>query len=155
MSYLFANVYSSFSPVYNTASAVCLVNGVETACGPWLTTLGIGLPVIMFLAIAFLIVTSWKLYTKAGQPGWASIIPIYNIVVMLQIVRKPIWWIILMFIPLVNLIVGLVVLHNLSKVFGRGFGFTLGLIILPIIFYPILAFGSATYNAPSPQSVQM
>ena len=92
-----------------------------------------------------MIVSVWKIFSKAGQPGWASIIPIYNTVVMLQAVKKPIWWFILMFVPFVNIIIGLIVTHNLSKVFGKGVGFTLGLIFLPFIFYPILGFGSARY----------
>lgn len=92
-----------------------------------------------------LIVSQWKIYTKAGKPGWASLVPIYNIVVMLDIVKKPTWWIILLFIPLVNLVVAIMLIHNLSKAFGQGGGFTLGLLFLSPIFYPLLAFGNYTY----------
>ena len=87
----------------------------------------------------------WKIFSKAGQPGWAAIIPVYNMVVLLQIVKKPIWWILLLIIPFVNIIIGLIVLYRLARVFGKGIGFTLGLIFLSIIFYPILAFGKSTY----------
>ena len=66
-------------------------------------------------------------------------------VVLLQIVKKPIWWILLLIIPFVNIIIGLIVLYRLARVFGKGIGFTLGLIFLSIIFYPILAFGKSTY----------
>lgn len=88
----------------------------------------------------------WKVFTKAGKPGWAAIVPIYNTIVILEIVGKPIWWIILCLIPFVNIIVFLIILNELSKCFGRGVGTTLGLVFLPFIFWPILGFGSAQYQ---------
>ncbi len=105
---------------------------------------------ICWLAIMVLIIASfWKVFVKAGKPGWAAIIPIYNIVVLLEIVGKPIWWIILMLIPLVNLVVVIIVYVALAKCFGKGVGFALGLIFLGIIFFPILGFGSSTYTKPA------
>jgi len=102
---------------------------------------------IIYLAVVVLMIVSvWKIFSKAGQPGWASIIPIYNIIVLLQIVKRPIWWIILMIIPLVNLIVAIIVTIDLAKAFGKGVGTALGCIFLPFIFYPILGFGSAVYQ---------
>lgn len=94
----------------------------------------------------FIIVCMWKVYTKAKQPGWAAIVPIYNIIIELRIVRRPWWWVFLMLIPLVNLVVAIIVLNDLSKAFGKGVGMTLLLLFLPIIGYPILAFGDATYQ---------
>ncbi len=106
--------------------------------------------VIVYLAIFILMIVSyWKIYEKAGQPGWASIIPIYNIYILLKIVGKPGWWILLMFIPVVNIVIGIWVTNLLSKSFGKDVGFTLGLIFLGIIFYPILAFGDAKYVGPA------
>ena len=100
----------------------------------------------VFSAIGiFLIVCQWKVYEKAGKPGWASLIPIYNIVVLLEIVRKPIWWLVLMLIPVVNVVIAILIMIELAKVFGKDGGFTVGLILLPIVFYPILAFGDAQY----------
>ncbi len=96
-----------------------------------------------------LLISMWKIFTKAGKPGWACLIPIYNMIVMLQMIKKPEWWVILMFIPFVNIIVGLIVLVQLAKTFGKGIGFTLGLIFLPFIFYPILGFGKSVYMAPT------
>ena len=90
----------------------------------------------------------WKIYTKAGKPGWAAIVPIYNYVVLLDIVGKPVWWIVLLFIPLVNFIVAIMVINLLSKSFGKGVGFTIGMIFLPFIFIPMLAFGDAQYVGP-------
>ena len=109
---------------------------------------GAGLFIILiYLAIVLLMIASmWKVFTKAGKPGWASIVPIYNTIVLLEIVGKPIWWIILLLIPFVNIIVLLIVLNELSKSFGRAVGTTLGLIFLGFIFWPILGFGSAQYQ---------
>lgn len=101
---------------------------------------------IIYLAIMVLMIASmWKVFTKAGQPGWASIIPIYNVYIMLQIAGKPGWWLILFFIPLVNLIMIIITYAGIASSFGKGVGYTLGLIFLPIIFWPMLGFGSAEY----------
>ena len=102
---------------------------------------------LIYLAIVVLVIASmWRVFTKAGKPGWAAIVPIYNTIVLLEIVGKPTWWIILLLIPFVNIIVLLIVINELSKSFGRGVGTTLGLIFLGFIFWPILAFGSAQYQ---------
>ena len=112
---------------------------------------GIGIGAMIFFAvIVILIIASmWKVYTKAGQPGWAAIVPIYNIVVLLQIVRKPLWWIVLFFIPVVNFVVFIILWVELAKVFGKSSGFAIGLIFLGVIFFPILAFGDAKYIGAS------
>jgi hypothetical protein len=88
----------------------------------------------------------WKIFSKAGKPGWAAIIPIYNAIVLLEIVDKPLWWIILMFIPIVNFVISIIVTVELAKKFGQSTGFAIGLILLAPIFYPILGFGSAQYQ---------
>ena len=100
-----------------------------------------------------LIVAMWKVFTKAGQPGWASIIPIYNIYIWCKIVGRPWWWILLMLIPFVNFIICIILCIDLAKSFGKGVGFGLGLALLGIIFFPILGFGSAQYQGPSAGSV--
>jgi hypothetical protein len=106
----------------------------------------LGVYFIFVLAIGvFLIICQWKIYTKAGKPGWACLIPIYNIVVLLEIVKKPIWWLLLMLIPVVNVFIAILIMIELAKVFGKDGGFTVGLILLPYVFYPILAFGDAKY----------
>lgn len=99
--------------------------------------------------IVFLVVAEWKVYTKAGQPGWAVLIPFYNFYILLKIVGKPGWWLLLLFVPIVNFVIGIYVLHLLSKSFGHGIGFTLGLIFLSFIFYPILGYGSSKYIGPA------
>jgi hypothetical protein len=97
----------------------------------------------------FMIAANWKIYTKARQPGWASIVPIYNTIILLRIVGKPAWWFILLLIPGINLIFAIIILNELSNSFGKGSGFTLGLLFLPFIFFPMLGFGDASYVGPS------
>ncbi|MBK8257276.1 MAG: signal peptidase I [Polyangiaceae bacterium] len=100
----------------------------------------------LLIAVA-MIASIWKVFTKAGEPGWAAIIPIYNILVLLKIAGKPAWWIILYLIPFVNFIISILVMISLANKFGKGAGFGLGLAFLPFIFYPMLGFGSSAYNA--------
>ena len=108
------------------------------------------LSMIVGLLIALLlIVAMWKVFTKAGQPGWASIIPIYNLYIWCKIVGRPGWWILLMLIPFVNIIVGIILCIDMAKSFGKGAGFGIGLALLGVIFIPILGFGSAQYQGPS------
>lgn len=105
---------------------------------------------IIWLAVMILIIAAcWKVFTKAGHPGWAAIIPFYNIYIWCKIVGRPAWWIILMLIPFVNFIIAMILSIDLAKSFGKGVGFGLGLAFLGIIFWPILGFGSAQYQGPS------
>jgi len=106
-----------------------------------------GILIFELILIAIAIIGLWKLFSKAGKPGWASIIPIYNTIVMIEIAGKPIWWIFLFFIPVVNIVVSVLVMIGLAKNFGRGAGTVIGLIFLPLIFLLILGFGSAEYKA--------
>ena len=109
-----------------------------------------GALLIYLIFIALMIVSGWKIFTKAGKPGWAILIPIYNIIVLLEIVGKPWWWLLLMmFVPVVNVIWTIWATNLLSKSFGKGVGFTLGLLFLSIIFVPILGLGSAEYKGPA------
>jgi len=114
---------------------------------------GGGLWGIVQLAIAiFMIVAMWKVFTKAGRPGWAILIPIYNAYVMLKIAGKPSWWLLLLFVPVVNIVIGILATMALATNFGKGGGFVAGLILLPFVFYPILGFGSAEYQAQAVQA---
>ena len=107
---------------------------------------GIGF-VLLYLALALTVIIGvWKVFTKAGKPGWAILIPIYNTIVMLEIAHRPIWWLILLFIPFVNVVVGIIIPLDIAKAFGKGAGFGLGLAFLPMIFYPILGFGKSQYS---------
>lgn len=105
--------------------------------------------VLFYLGVlVFLIVAMWKLFEKAEQPGWAAIIPIYNTYIMLKIGGKPGWWLLLMFIPFVNLIFAVWMMNMISKSFGKDEGFTVGLVLLGIVFIPLLAFGDSRYLGP-------
>ncbi len=113
-----------------------------------------GVFLICILAIAvFVIAGMWKVFVKAGQPGWAAIIPIYNLIVLLNIVRRPLWWLILFLIPLVSIVMIIIVYIDLAKSFGKGAGFGVGLALLGFIFMPILGFGDARYLGP-PNALQ-
>ena len=103
--------------------------------------------IIIVIALSlFVIAAIWKVFVKAGQPGWGIFIPIFNIYLLLMIAGRPAWWIILYLIPLVNLVVAIIVNIDIAKNFGKDTAFGLGLAFLGFIFYPILGFGSATYN---------
>jgi hypothetical protein len=93
-----------------------------------------------------MIVGMWRIFEKAGEPGWMSIIPILNIFILLKIAGKPGWWILLFFIPFVGIIIAILVWIDVAKNFGKGGGFVVGLILLPFIFIPILGFGDARYD---------
>jgi hypothetical protein len=98
--------------------------------------------------VIFLTAAMWKVFTKAGQPGWAAIIPIYNIYIMTKIAGKSGWWVLLCFVPIVNIIIIIWLYNMISKSFGHAEGFTAGLVFLGIIFWPILGFGSSKYLGP-------
>ena len=102
--------------------------------------------VFLFSLVALMISANWIVFKKAGQPGWASLVPIYNLLIMLKVIGRPGWWLILLLIPLVSLIVSLIIPFDLAKSFGKGIGFGFGLLFLPFIFYPILAFGESEYQ---------
>lgn len=105
-----------------------------------------GLIVLDVALIILMIAAMWAVFQKAGEPGWAALIPIYNIMVLLKISGKPMWWVILMLIPFVNIIVLIIAIVGLARNFGKGAGFALGLVFLAPIFYPILAWGDARYQ---------
>lgn len=99
--------------------------------------------------IVAVIAGMWKTFSKAGQPGWAAIVPIYNLYIWTKIVGRPWWWLLLMFIPIVSIVIAIILCVDLAKSFGKGIGFAVGLILLGFIFIPILGFGSAQYQGPS------
>lgn len=106
--------------------------------------------IIGLLFVVVEIVALWKVFTKAGMPGWAAIIPIYNIYVLLKVAGRPGWWLVLFIIPLVNLIMSLIVSIDVAKSFGKGAAFgVFGLWLFSIIGYLMLAFGDARYQGPT------
>ena len=104
--------------------------------------------------IVFVVMARWITYQKANQPGWACIVPIYSGIVLCEIAQKPTWWVIMMFIPFVNIVFGIMLINGVSKAFGKSEGFTVGLVLLSPIFWAILAWGDAQYQygtVPPPQ----
>ena len=103
-------------------------------------------PITGVLAIVG-IVAMWKLFLKAGQPGWAAIIPVYNLLVFLRVVNRQWWWILLLLIPIVNIVLGIILIFDLGKSFGKGGAWSFFLLlILSVIGYLILAFGKSEYK---------
>lgn len=117
---------------------------------------GFGAGMLIFcLAVAVISYAGlWKMFVKAGKPGWAAIIPIYNYIVMIEIVGKPVIWILWLLIPCVNIVFGIWLINLLSKSFGKSEGYTIGMLILPFIFFPLLGFGDAKYVGPSAAEAQ-
>ena len=124
-----------------------MFQGTSDNAGNSAAAAGVGITAMLIgLAIAVIMVASmWKIFVKAGKPGWAAIIPIYNLIVLLEIAGKPLWWFILFLIPIVNLIVAIMVVASVARKFGKGIGFAIGMLVLAPIFYPMLAFGDSTY----------
>jgi hypothetical protein len=104
---------------------------------------------VYLIVVIFYIAVNWIIYQKADQPGWACIIPFYNVIVLLRIIGRPWWWLILLFIPFVDIVIIIIMDLDLAKSFRKGTGFGIGLIFLSFIFLPILAFGSAEYAGPA------
>ena len=110
------------------------LTGAIAAMGLFFWLLSMALGVLM-------IVSLWKIFKKAGKPGWASIVPIYNIYIMCEIAEKEWWYILLLCVPFVNVYAMIVLYNGMAKRFGKGGGFVVGMILLPVVFFPMLAFG--------------
>ena len=122
-------------------------NGVAAGFGAGMLIFCLAVVVITYAGL-------WKMFVKAGKPGWAAIIPIYNSIVMIEIVGKPVIWILWLLIPCVNIVFGIWLLNLLSKSFGKSEGYTVGMIVLPVVFFPLLGFGDAKYVGPSAAEAQ-
>jgi hypothetical protein len=106
--------------------------------------------IVWFLLLILMIAGMWKTFTKAEKPGWAAIIPIYNIVVLCEIAGRPIWWVIvILLVPCANVILAILLYIDVAKSYGKGAGFGLGLAFLSPIFFPLLGFGDARYLGPA------
>ncbi len=118
------------------------------SCPFWPFLVALIVPIIIFgiMVTVIEIVGAWYMFEKAGEPGWAAIIPIYNYLIAIKIAGKQWWYILLMLIPVVNMVVYILILDGLSKSFGKGTGFTVGLFFFRFIFIPILGFGNAVYS---------
>ena len=104
---------------------------------------------LVYVALAVLVIAAyWVIFGKAGKPGWAAIVPVYNGMVMAEIAGRPSWHGIMLIIPIVNLVFAFMITIDIAKSFGKGTGFGVGMVLLPMIFPPMLAFGGAKYEGP-------
>ncbi|BDV41880.1 hypothetical protein GURASL_08030 [Geotalea uraniireducens] len=134
------------------APAPVPANSIPPNVALFLSTFGTSLVAVLVVLFLFFLAVYWKVYVKAGEPGWSSLIPFYNLFILVKIAGKPWWWFLLLFLPLVNIIVAVLLHLALAARFGKGVLFGLGLAFLGFIFFPILAFGKAEYQPliPSP-----
>ncbi len=103
---------------------------------------------VIFGLVVVMLATIWRIFSKAGEAGWKCLLPIYGAVVFQRILGRPGWWVVLLFIPVVNIVISLVECFDLARVFGKGTGYGLGLVFLGPIFAMALAFGPAEYVGP-------
>lgn len=108
--------------------------------GPW--------QIVIILIVFLPIIGMWRIFNKANKPGWSVLIPIYNAVTLTEIIGKPGWWALLMYIPYLNVIWIIWGLNLLVKSFGKTEAFTVGVIFLGFIFVPILGFDNSKYIGP-------
>ena len=105
--------------------------------------------VILIILIFLYIIPLWKIFHKAGKSGWAAVIPFYNIIVFLEIVGRPLWWIIWFIIPFVNIVFHFILCIDIAKSFHKNTGYGIGLALMSVIFFPILGYGKAQYAGKS------
>jgi hypothetical protein len=106
-----------------------------------------GVMMIVWIVVAVLVIAGlWKTFVKAGLPGWGAIIPIYNTYLMIKMAGRPGWWLILYFIPFVNIIILIIVSIDVAKNFGHGAGYGILLWLFAPIMYLVLGFGSDEYH---------
>ena len=108
------------------------------------------LAAVYFGVLALVVVSNWVIFSKAGEAGWKSIVPIYNLLVLARICGRPMWWGLLLMVPFVNLVVAVVMSLDLARNFGKGAGFGWGIALLGPVFYPLLAFGDNRYVGRGP-----
>ena len=139
------------------ATTLAQVSRNDAAVATGILAILAGFAVILFAIYIICVIGLWKVFAKAGQPGWAALIPIYNIIVLLRIAGLPWYWVFAPFvaiIPILGWIAYLVwivwVHHRISTRFGQGVGFTIGLTLLGPIFWLILGFGDSKYLGEQP-----
>ena len=112
-----------------------------------------GILLIPSITILIMIICMWKMFTKAGKPGWAAIVPVYNTIVLIQIAGLSMMYLLFFFVPILNIYAIFKIYIEIAHKFGKSTGFGVGMIFLSIIFMPMLAFGNATYEGNSNPSM--
>lgn len=105
--------------------------------------------IVSILIAVFLIACMWVIFEKANVEGWKAIIPLYNTYCLYKIAWGNGWIFLSLIIPAVNVIVWIITMYKLAKAFGKGVGYCIGLLLLGIVFYPLLAFSDAEYIGPN------
>lgn len=123
---------------YGSSSGAAELTGAIAAFIGVVWIIAMGMCVLQIIAM-------WKIFTKANKPGWASIVPIYNIYTLLQIAEVPTWYLLLLIIPVANIYATFKMYIELAHKFGKDTGFGIGLVLLNPVFILVLAFGNATY----------
>ena len=108
------------------------------------------IPILIGLVLWLVaIIGTWKVFDKAGKPGWAAIIPIYQLIVWQEVTGRPVWWFILLCIPFVGFVMWFIISIDMAKSFGKDVGFGVGIALIPFILLPMLGFGSDQYQGPA------
>lgn len=115
--------------------------------------IGDGLSLLSLVFWALSIVGLWRLFEKAGKPGWAALVPFYNLMVLLELLDHSAWWLLLLLLPLVGLIAWLILCADLAAAFGRGTWYAVGLCFVPGVFLPLLGLDGSHYRRPLRASV--
>lgn len=136
-------MYSDYYDLYTTTSSTSFDWG-------WILSFIAGILLIVMIIAIFIIVCNWKIFKKAGKQGWEAVIPIYNTWVLFEIVGLKGWYVLLNFIPVLGNIIffifSIISSIRLAKCFKKDIAFGIGLIFIPIVFLPILAFDNSTYT---------
>lgn len=140
--------YAYPTPVMPQMDRRMMQNDDAIFAGAIITSIIAAIWAIIMIPFAILsVIGMWKTFTKAGQPGWASIIPIYNWYIMIKIAGRPSWWLLLFFLPVANIVVTVILAIDTAKAFGRDAVFgVVGLWLLPLIGYLVLAFNKDKYK---------
>jgi len=136
-----------------TLGVLTLVGWVGTGIyqGDPITWVGFGMA--MFVGLWLPLAGLWRVFEKSGEPGWATLVPIYNLVVLCRVGGKPGWWVLLMPIPVVGLVISILVYIGIAAGFGKGAGYAVGLAFLPWIFLPLLGLGHTAYGGAQPAAI--
>lgn len=123
--------------------------------GTALALMGTTMTLVMLVLAVVVIAGVWKVFTKAGHPGWAAVIPIYNLYILLQIAGRPAWWILLMLIPFVNIVAAAILAMDVAKAFGQSAAWGIVMLfLLSAIGYLVLGFGNYRYQGPAGGSLR-
>jgi hypothetical protein len=127
---------------------------VAEAVGAYFLPIVVAVLMALLALLLIFVIGGWKVFAKAGQPGWAVLVPVYNVYILLQIAGKPWWWLLLLTIPLVNIAIAMLVAIDLAKAFGQSAAFGVVLLfLLGGIGYLVLGFGKYRYLGPAPPVV--